>query len=167
MCALVLSRSVDDVGKWEGDRIAAVIFPTADTVQLIRDLVEKGSKERLVMCVNPQWSLSGNVVSDFGIGAPSKRAEVFIKNFCDVFSIQTLTVLGDAITVMRVYPGGWQIHWTNPPDTGRSRMLSADYMQPSYARIQELLRAQQGSRTSMSWVDRVRSRCVHLLEMWQ
>ena len=56
----------DCVGAWESDSMAAVVLPTANTlVQLKAMAAAKGGK-RLLLVVNPQWQMDGQIVSDFG-----------------------------------------------------------------------------------------------------
>lgn len=48
----------DAVGAWFGDKLAAVLFPTADTLDKLRQLVDrKPQPPELVLIVNPQWEL--------------------------------------------------------------------------------------------------------------
>eukprot|EP00878_Enallax_costatus_P013384 GHUV01013995.1.p1 GENE.GHUV01013995.1~~GHUV01013995.1.p1 ORF type:complete len:172 (+),score=39.93 GHUV01013995.1:1063-1578(+) len=45
----------DAVGAWTGDKLAAVLFPTADTIKKLQQLVDK--QQELLLIVNPQWEL--------------------------------------------------------------------------------------------------------------
>jgi hypothetical protein len=61
-----LDRS-DFVGAWRSERLAAVLFPTGDTLTQLRHLdAERG--DRLVLVINPQWQPEGQIISDFGCG---------------------------------------------------------------------------------------------------
>jgi Domain of unknown function (DUF1995) len=146
-------RRVLRAGKWEGDRIAALIFPTAEYSDMLRDLTS-GADSRLVLIVNPQWTLEGQVVSDFGLGAEGQRRSKFVESFQPVYCFKRLSVFGDRVTLMRVYPGGWQVYWA--PQSDRTQMIGVEYRKPSFQRLVELLRPHQESRTAMSWLERVR-----------
>jgi hypothetical protein len=56
----------DCVGSWQNERLAAVIFPTADTLTKVRQLARVKGPHRLMLLINPQWQTDGQVVSDFG-----------------------------------------------------------------------------------------------------
>jgi hypothetical protein len=46
------------VGAWAGDKLAAVLFPTADTIKQLRQLAErKPNAPELLLIFNPQWEL--------------------------------------------------------------------------------------------------------------
>lgn len=93
-------------------------------------------------------------MSDFGIGAEGQRRSTFAESFQPVFFFKRLSVFGDRITMMRVYPGGWQVYWT--PASERTQMIGVEYRKPSFQRLVDLLRPYQESRTSMSWLERMR-----------
>ena len=56
----------DCVGAWESDAMAAVVLPTANTLPQLRDMAAAGGGRRLLLVVNPQWQMDGQIVSDFG-----------------------------------------------------------------------------------------------------
>jgi len=56
----------DCVGSWQNERLAAVLFPTADTLTKVRQLARVKGPHRLMLLINPQWQTDGQVVSDFG-----------------------------------------------------------------------------------------------------
>lgn len=130
------------------------MFPTADYADTLMDLAQEGSSSRLVLIVNPQWTLEGQVISDFGIGAEGQRRSKFAEAFVPVFYFKRLSVYGDRVTIMRVYPGGWQVYWT--PQNGKIRMIGIEYRRPGFSRLVELLRPHAESRTAMSWLERMR-----------
>ena len=57
----------DCVGAWQNERLAAVVFPTADTVAQVRQLARVKGPQRLMLVINPQWQTGGQIVSDFGL----------------------------------------------------------------------------------------------------
>lgn len=56
----------DCVGAWESETCAAVLFPSAETLSALRHLDADAGGQRLILCINPQWQLDGQVVPDFG-----------------------------------------------------------------------------------------------------
>lgn len=54
-------------GAWQSERLAAVLFPTADTLPAVRRIENALSGQRLVLVVNPQWQVEGQIIS----GAPA------------------------------------------------------------------------------------------------
>ena len=58
----------DCAGAWESDTMAAVLFPSADTLSGLRHLDADAGGGRLILCINPQWQPQGQVISDFGCG---------------------------------------------------------------------------------------------------
>ena len=56
----------DCVGAWESNAMAAVVLPTANTLPQLRDMAAAEGGGRLLLVVNPQWQLDGQIVSDFG-----------------------------------------------------------------------------------------------------
>lgn len=56
----------DCAGVWESETMAAVLFPSGDTLSSLRHLDADAGGQRLILCINPQWQLDGQVISDFG-----------------------------------------------------------------------------------------------------
>ena len=56
----------DCVGAWESDSMAAVVLPTANTLLQLKDMAAAKGGKRLLLVVNPQWQMGGQIVSDFG-----------------------------------------------------------------------------------------------------
>ena len=56
----------DCVGAWQNERLAAVVFPTADTLPQVRQMARVKGPHRLMLVINPQWQMDGQIVSDFG-----------------------------------------------------------------------------------------------------
>jgi len=54
----VLLAAGDAVGAWFGDKLAAVLFPTAETWDQLKKLAERSpTPPELLLIVNPQWEL--------------------------------------------------------------------------------------------------------------
>ena len=46
------------MGAWFGERLAAVLFPTADTSKQLKQLAERSpAPPELLLIANPQWEL--------------------------------------------------------------------------------------------------------------
>ena len=56
----------DCVGAWQNERLAAVLFPTAETLPQVRQMARIKGPHRLMLVINPQWQMDGQIVSDFG-----------------------------------------------------------------------------------------------------
>lgn len=56
----------DCVGAWQNSSLAAVLFPTAETLPQVRQIARVKGPHRLMLIINPQWQMNGQVVSDFG-----------------------------------------------------------------------------------------------------
>ena len=48
-------------GAWQSERLAAVLFPTADTLPALQRIDDALSGSRLTLIVNPQWHSEGQV----------------------------------------------------------------------------------------------------------
>lgn len=70
----------DAVGAWTGDNLAAVLFPTAPTLERLRELAEQ-RKPKLLVIVNPQWEVSAGLTSDFGFGDKKRQRLEFVDSF--------------------------------------------------------------------------------------
>ena len=55
---------LDRIGMWHNGAMAAVVFPTAETLPMLRQL--DSGQQRLLLILNPQWQTAGQLVSDFG-----------------------------------------------------------------------------------------------------
>lgn len=71
----------DAVGAWAGDNLAAVLFPTAPTLERLQRLAEERGGRRLVLIVNPQWEVQAGLTSDFGFGDKKRRRLEFVDTF--------------------------------------------------------------------------------------
>jgi len=146
----------DCVGAWQSEKLAAVVFPTADSLPAVQRIDDALSGERLVMMINPQWQPQGQIVSDFGFGRSRRAAERFVNSLEEVYYLRRVRVLGDEIRVLRCYPGRWQVHFTSS-GTQEPQLLSLEDDKPTYERLLELLRGVRGSQASKPWLDRVLS----------
>lgn len=109
MSAEVLDDA-DAVVRWQNDRFAAVLFPTADTLGRVREMCTKRNDgSRLVLVINPQWQGRGQVISDFGFGKAKRDAEEFVETFQPTFCLRSLRLLGQVRHSLRL-PCTWLRH---------------------------------------------------------
>lgn len=66
------------------------------TLQL-RELCNGPKAPALVVIINPQWELQGNLMSDFGFGSRKEEAEKFVASFTPSYWLKQLRVYGDDI----------------------------------------------------------------------
>lgn len=140
---------------WQGDKIAAMIFTTTEYAATLQDMAQtRRAAARAVLNINPQWSLKGQVVSDFGLGTQARARKEFVERFALVFHQSSVSVFGDRVAMLRAYPGRWHMFYCKP--SSPAVLMGADAKQPTFARLTELMQQQMGSRTSMSWLQRLR-----------
>lgn len=90
----------DAVGAWTGANLAAVLFPTAETLSSVRSIAE-ARPEGLTMLVNPQWQ-DGQLVSDFGWGLWRARNEELVASFQETYTFKQLRVQGEDVRCVEV-----------------------------------------------------------------
>eukprot|EP00775_Hariotina_reticulata_P010382 gene10382-10540_t len=142
----------DAVGAWFGDNLAAVLFPTADTLKQLKQLAER--QPQLLLIVNPQWELEGNLVSDFGFGQRKADALQLVSSFQPTYWLKQIRVDGDELRVLRGHPGKWQVHVVKRD--GSDMLLAAFDDKPSYNQLQEALKTWDGAAANKSLIDRIR-----------
>jgi hypothetical protein len=145
----------DAVGAWTGDALGLVLFPTAETVGELRKIAE-ARKNGLVIIANPQWTTSGQVISDFGV-LPwvRKPAMELVKSFQDVYIVKQLRINGDDTRWMYTYPYGWQIFVVRGPQD-MTTILTTD-TQPSYNEVEKALRSLPWTMSSKGLLDRIQA----------
>lgn len=143
----------DCVGAWQSEKLAAVLFPTADTIPSLQRIDDALSGERLNLIINPQWQLNGQVVSDFGFGKQRAMSERFINSLEYVYYLQRIRIMGDEVRVLRCYPGKWQVYWMGS-SAKDSKLLAVEQHKPSYERLVEILKSDKDTRANKSWIDR-------------
>ncbi|KAK3237438.1 hypothetical protein CYMTET_52489 [Cymbomonas tetramitiformis] len=145
--------------------IAVLVFPTADSLDKIR-LLEKDP--RPLILVNPQWSMQGNVVSDFGFGPWRQRAEEFVQAFVTTYSLEESRIGNSSsvdprvvldsgvVWVQHAYPVGWQAHLV--ADGTSSGLLGMLPTSPKTKDLQELLKLQSVRQLSSAVAEVASSR---------
>jgi hypothetical protein len=88
--------------------IAAIVYPTADRLNQIKELAKDTSRPLLL--INPQWREAGQVVSDFGIGPWKKAALDFLGTFVPTYVLKEKRIGSpgtiNGVTGMRFTSGG-------------------------------------------------------------
>ncbi|KAK9825457.1 hypothetical protein WJX81_003422 [Elliptochloris bilobata] len=143
----------DAVSAWTGDNLAAVLFPTAETLRQVREIAEARS-QGLVLLVNAQWQ-GGQAISDFGVGPWRRRTEAFLGSFTETYSLRQFRIFGDNVRLLKAYPNDWQV-WLARED-GEPECISTQATKPTYRELETLLRATEGSNSGLTWVQRLQS----------
>lgn len=146
----------DCVGAWQSEKLAAVVFPTAEVLKDVRRIDDALSGNRLILVVNPQWQPEGQVVSDFGFGKNRRAAERYVASLDEIYYLRRIRVLGDEVRVLRCYPSRWQVHYVRA--AGDTELISVEQEKPTYQRVLEILQGVPDSRASKSWIDRALDR---------
>ncbi|DBA95240.1 hypothetical protein WJX82_003981 [Trebouxia sp. C0006] len=145
----------DAVGAWLGDKLVAVVFPTPETLpQATQAAGVDAAEGKLALLINPQWQ-PGQVISDFGLGAKRRDCEKFLGAFQDVYYLRQQRISGDEILVLRSYPDPWQVHLVKA--RGGDDFIHSQETKPSYRELEAILKGIQGSSSSQTWAQRLRS----------
>uniref|UniRef100_A0A6T7UQQ4 DUF1995 domain-containing protein n=2 Tax=Pyramimonas obovata TaxID=1411642 RepID=A0A6T7UQQ4_9CHLO len=150
-CRTEILDQADAIGLWDGKGIAAVLFPTADTVDEIMDLAKK-DRSRPIITVNKQWTY-GQVISDFGFGPWRERRESFINSFEPAYCLKSFRVLGENVRILRGYPGTWKVYAIS--EAGEAELVGDQDAQPTYKELEAMLRAREGSISNQSIFQRL------------
>jgi hypothetical protein len=158
----LLSSSASPLSMLSGTR--ALVFPTAETMPFIQEVLQE-DKSRPLVLVNPQWSLTRNILDDFGFGANRRRAREFADSFLPSYSLAELNIGNTRSVDKRVarksgtvwllfcYPGGWQVYAAPPPwlepstsSSDTPELLGVLDHSPSYSELEGLLKERNMSR---------------------
>jgi hypothetical protein len=158
----IVSRRLDDGGV-EGEpcavlypkdtkSIAAVVYPTADRLNQIKDLAK--NEKRPLLLINPQWREAGQVISDFGIG-PWKRAALdFLGTFVPTYVLKEKRIGSpgtiNGATGMRFTSGGvvrilkklqqekrYELFAMSAD--GSSQLLDTSFEEPTYKQLDAMI----------------------------
>ncbi|PNH01740.1 hypothetical protein TSOC_012349 [Tetrabaena socialis] len=143
----------DAVGAWTGKNLACVLFPTASVLDKLNKICSGPDAPGLVLIVNPQWEMRGNLVSDFGFGQRKADSERFIASFEPTYCQRQLRVYGDSIRLLKAHPNRWQVHTV--ARNGSSECISTQEAQPTYQEVEALLRDRPDSMMNKVWRERM------------
>jgi hypothetical protein len=115
-----------------GQRLLAYVFPKAGHIPQLQRLADSGSNSRIIMAVNPEWD---------PLNAPEDSYAALAE---PVFSFTAHVIAGAYVTVLRVFPGGWQIYNTPPGES--AEMVAIEASRPSMARFHAIVEAFSLSR---------------------
>lgn len=146
--------------------ITAVSFPTADVLGELKDL-EKKVGDGVLLLANPQWSLSGQVVSDLGFGPWRKNNEEFIAKFDKIYWQIQKRIKGEQVQILKTYPfPEWQV-FVIPQGGGAAERAFTSAEQPEYWQMEEKLSEREGSIASQDWLQRAQGEMKFNIESLQ
>lgn len=138
----------DAVAAWEGPRLAAVLFPTGETLRDVRRIAD-ARKDGLVLIINPQWVTEGNVVSDLGFLPWNKKAnEELIASFQETYVLKQLRINSDDVRLLRSYPAPWQVNLARPDNLSQNECVAQLAERPPYKELESILRKVDWSMSS-------------------
>eukprot|EP00252_Welwitschia_mirabilis_P003327 TRINITY_DN13409_c0_g1_i2.p1 TRINITY_DN13409_c0_g1~~TRINITY_DN13409_c0_g1_i2.p1 ORF type:complete len:292 (+),score=58.76 TRINITY_DN13409_c0_g1_i2:55-930(+) len=140
----------DATGVWENEKVALVLFPTAESLVAIENLAT--AKDRPLILLNPQWQ-DGQIISDFGFGTQRKKWENFIQCFSNVYYLKKIRMFGEDVCVLKCYPRPWEVFVVQKD--GNVECIAAEEEKPSYNRLQELLKQEKRSIANKGWFGRI------------
>lgn len=129
-------------------------FPTAEVLKELKQIAKETKRANII--ANPQWSLGGNILNDFGFGPWREKNEQFVKGFEIAYFLKEQRIQGETFRLQKVYGGPWQVFVLNQ-QTGSIESLEPFEERPSYREIEKLLQSRKGSIAAMNWVERAQS----------
>ena len=153
------ARIIDDadaVGAWTGEKLALILFPTAETVGDVRKIAEGKQADGLTILANPQWTTEGQVISDFGV-LPWVRqpALELVKSFEDTYIVKQLRINGDNTRWLYAYPYGWKISVARGPK--EMTCILETESKPTYKEVEAELRKLPWTMSSKGLFDRIQA----------
>lgn len=159
------ARILDDgdaVAAWEGKSLAAVLFPTAETLGEVRKIAEARG-DGLVLIVNPQWRTEGNVVSDLGILPWVRKAnEELVGSFQEAYVLRQLRMNSDDVKLLYSYPSDWAVNLRRPDAPAQNECVAQRPSQPSYRELEGVLRSVPWSMSSKPLAERLQYEAAFL-----
>ena len=136
-----------------------VVFPNAETLRRLKQIVELEGPSSEILLVNAQWQRDGQIVSDFGIGIWKQRNEEFVDLFEQVFSLKQTRVDGTELRILREPNGpssmtpSWQV-FALDAGSGGSSLLGELEREPVYADLEAFVAAQPGTGSLLEKLQR-------------
>ena len=119
---------------------------------------------RPALLVNPMWNLSGQFISDFGVGPWRKAKEDLVASFVESFSLREMRIRGQVLRVLRVFPGPWCVYALGGGVGAGAAgggvvpvLLGTLPERPSYKQVEALLAGSKESIANQPWTERVAS----------
>ncbi|PSC69812.1 AAA+-type ATPase (ISS) [Micractinium conductrix] len=144
------ARILDDgdaVAAWEGSKLAAVLFPTGETLGEVRKIAD-ARKDGLVLIINPQWQ-GGNVISDLGFLPWQRKAnEELVAGFRETYVLRQLRMNSDEVKLLLSYPSPWAVCLRRPEAPTQNECVAQRPQQPTYKELEVLLRSVPWSMSS-------------------
>ena len=141
-----------------GSGATAMVFPTADTLRDLKDLVGENKPGAIITLVNTQINIGGsNLISDLGIGPWKRKNEEFLAQFELAYWLSEQRIQGETIRLLKSWPHPWQVYVLtemNADNTEPECVMVSDE-RPSYKELETLLMARPGSVAAMSIMDRI------------
>ncbi|KAI3428320.1 hypothetical protein D9Q98_006700 [Chlorella vulgaris] len=151
----------DAVAAWEGRSLAAVLFPTGETLKEVRKVAD-ARKDGLVLIINPQWN-NGNVVSDLGFLPWQRKAnEELVAGFREAYILKQLRMNSDDVRLLYSFPSPWQINLSRPNDPTKSECVAQREQRPSYKELEALMRGVDWSMSSKPLGERLQYEAAFL-----
>ncbi|KAI8463765.1 MAG: hypothetical protein J3K34DRAFT_388888 [Monoraphidium minutum] len=144
----------DAVGAWYGENLAAVLFPTAPTLERLQQLA--GQKPKVLLIVNPQWEVQAGLTSDFGFGDKKRARLEFVDSFRDSYCLKQQRITGDEVRILYAHPGEWRV-FVVPRGGAAPRLLKSLPARPSYREVEEVLKTNfPESNANKGWLERLK-----------
>lgn len=158
------ARILDDgdaVAAWEGGALAAVLFPTAETLGEVRKIAE-ARRDGLVLIVNPQWQ-KGNVVSDLGLLPWVRKAnEELVGSFQETYTLRQLRMNSDDVKLLYSYPSPYAVNLRRPDAPTQNECVAQRESEPSYRELEGILRGVPWSMSSKPLAERLQYEAAFL-----
>lgn len=145
------ARILDDgdaVAAWEGKNLAAVLFPTAETLGEVRKIAD-ARPNGLTIIINPQWRLDGNVVSDLGfLPWQRKSNEELVGGFQESYVLRQMRLNSDEVKLLYSFPSPWAINLRRPEAPAQNECVAQLPQRPAYKELEAILRGVSWSMSS-------------------
>lgn len=139
----------DAVGCWSSTKIVCVLFPTAETLPTVIERADALDEGAIVVLVNPQYTTSGQVVSDFGWGSSKRAAEAFLDGMTPAFMTTERRISGVDARVVRAFPDDFFVY-------ADGELVGSSQAPPSIAAIKAMI-ADANKGDQGGWMARVKA----------
>ena len=109
-----------------------MLFPTAETLPTVIERADALDEGAIVVLVNPQYTTSGQVVSDFGWGSSKRAAEAFLDGMTPAFMTTERRISGVDARVVRAFPDDFFVY-------ADGELVGSSQAPPSIAAIKAMI----------------------------